>query len=88
MQLSWETLNNKAEELAAKIVKTDSSRRKTLESIKLVLDSNGDFIERGGHPLDMISQIKNAPEIIVDFSVDTDIEAQQRTSAYILSSVR
>jgi hypothetical protein len=78
----------KVQELAEKKIATEKTRKKTLENIEWALKNKGAFLERGGEPLDIISQIRNAPVIIVDFSVDTDIEGQQRTGAYLLAQIR
>ena len=59
-----------------------------MENIRWALDRKGVFIDRGGEPLDIVPQIRKSPVIIVDFNVDTDIEGQQRTAAYVVGAIK
>ncbi len=70
------------------IYKTRASQEKSLASITWFLESKGDFIDRETKPLDVIEEIKDSFTLIVDFSVDADIESQHRTAKYILDQVR
>ena len=83
-----EALYKKAEKVAETKVVSDKTRAKTLENIKWALDNKGGFIGREKEPLDIISQIRRTPITIVDYSVDTDIEAQQRTAAHIINHIK
>jgi DNA helicase HerA-like ATPase len=86
--INREALYKKAEKVAETKVVSDKTRAKTLENIKWALDNKGGFIDREKEPLDIISQIRRTPITIVDYSVDTDIEAQQRTAAHIINHIK
>ncbi len=70
------------------IYKTRASQEKSLASITWFLENKGDFIDREMKPLDVIEEIKDNFTLIVDFSADTDIEAQHRTAKHILDQAR
>ncbi len=70
------------------IYKTRASQEKSLASTTWFLENKGDFIDREMKPLDVIEEIKDNFTLIVDFSADTDIEAQHRTAKYILDQAR
>ena len=70
------------------VYKTETSKKKALASINWFLENKGAFIDKESKPLDVINEIKNNFALILDFSVDADIEAQQRTAKYILDQVR
>jgi hypothetical protein len=70
------------------VYKTEKSQKKSLASVTWFLENKGAFIDRQAKPLDVVSEIKNSFTLILDFSVDTDIEAQHRTAKYILDQVR
>ena len=70
------------------IYKTVKSQEKALSGIEWFLENKGTFIDEQNEPLDIIREIKENHLIIIDFSVNTDIEAQQRTAKYILDRVR
>jgi len=70
------------------IYKTPESQRKSLQNIKWALESKGEFLDRETKPLDIIEEIKRNFALVIDFSVDVDIEAQQRTVCHILDQVR
>jgi len=70
------------------VYKTRKSQEKALTSIEWFLQNKGAFIDERAEPLDIISEIKRNFVLIIDFSVNADIEAQQRTAKYILDQVR
>ncbi|MCW4020228.1 MAG: ATP-binding protein [Candidatus Bathyarchaeota archaeon] len=88
--INRENLLAKVEELLEKgvVYKTEASQKKALTSVKWFLENKGAFIDREAKPLDMIQEIKDNFTLIVDFSVDVDSEAQQRTAKYILDQAR
>ncbi len=85
-----ESILSKAEEILEKgvIYKTRASQKKSLTSITWFLENKGAFIDREMKPLDVIEEIESNFTLIVDFSVDTDIEGQHRTAKYIVDQVR
>jgi len=89
-EINRENILAKVEELLEQgvIYKTRKSQEKSLANVRWFLENKGAFIDREAKPLDVIDEIKNNFTLIVDFSVDTDIEAQQRTAKYILDQVR
>ena len=68
--------------------KTVESQNKVLSSIKWALESKGDFIDQQSEPLDIVEEIKKNFAIVIDLSVDVDVEAQRRTVSYILDRIR
>jgi len=70
------------------IYKTAETQRKSLAGIEWTLESKGEFLDQPVKPLDIIEQINDNFALIIDFSVDVDIEAQQRTACHILNEVR
>jgi len=70
------------------VYKTRKSQEKALAGIVWFLENKGAFIDERFEPLDIISEIKRNFVLIIDFSVNADIEAQQRTAKYILDHVR
>jgi DNA helicase HerA-like ATPase len=89
-KLTRESLLAKTEEILSRgvVYKTERSQEKAYESIKWVLETKGEFIDRETKPLDVIGEVKGNCALIVDFSVDTDIESQQRTAKHILDNIR
>jgi DNA helicase HerA-like ATPase len=90
LKLTRDGLLAKAEEVLSRgvVYKTEKSREKAYDSIRWVLETKGEFIDREIKPLDVIEEIQGNFALIVDFSVDTDIESQQRTAKYILDNIR
>ncbi|MEM0010461.1 MAG: ATP-binding protein [Candidatus Bathyarchaeia archaeon] len=70
------------------IVKTSESKNKYFSSIKWFIENKGDFLDRQAEPLNIIEEILKSYALIIDFSVDTDIEAQHRTASNILNQIR
>jgi len=89
-ELTRANILSKTEEMLAKgiIYKTSESQAKAFGSIKWFLESKGSFIDEAAKPLDVIEAVKNHPTLIVDFSIDTDIETQQRTARRVVSEIR
>jgi DNA helicase HerA-like ATPase len=89
-KLTRESLLAKTEEVLSRgvVYKTERSQEKAYDSIKWVLETKGEFIDRETKPLDVIEEVKGNFALIVDFSVDTDIESQQRTAKHILDNIR
>ena len=89
-KLSREAIISKAEKIirAGALIKKAETQDKAIESIKWIMDTRGEFIESSQEPLDIIQKIMESPCVIVDFSVDTDIESQQRTATNIINSIR
>jgi len=87
---SRETILSKTEEIIRKgaLIKKTETQEKAIESIKWILNTRGEFIDSSQEPLDIIQKIAKSPCIIVDFSVDTDVESQQRTATSIIDSIR
>ena len=90
VELTRANILSKTEEMLAKgiIYKTSESQAKAFGSIKWFLDSKGAFIDEAGKPLDVIEVVRSHSALIVDFSIDTDIEAQQRTASHIVGEIR
>lgn len=70
------------------IIKTPESKIKYLSSIKWFIENRGDFLDKRSEPLNIIEEIMRSYSLIIDFSVDTDIEAQHRTASHILNQIR
>jgi len=70
------------------VYKTRKSQEKALTGIGWFLENKGAFLDERVEPLDIISEIKENFVLIIDFSANADIEAQQRTAKYILDNVR
>ena len=89
-EISRDSILAKAEDILERgvIYKSPAAQEKSLSSMKWLLDSKGDFIDRQANPLDVIREIEDTFTLIVDYSVDADIEAQQRTAEHILTQVR
>mgnify|MGYP001058425362 CR=1 FL=1 len=90
LKLTRESLLAKTDEILSRgaVYKTERSQEKAYETIKWTLETKGGFIDKETKPLDVIEEVKSNFALIVDFSVDTDIESQQRTAKYILDSIR
>ncbi len=90
MEITRENILSKTGEILASgvIYKTPRIQEEALKSIEWFLETKGDFIDRSVEPLDVIEEIRENPILIVDFSVDTNIEDQQRTAGHIISKIR
>jgi len=90
IKLTSENLIAKVHEVIEKgsIFKTSESKSKYFKSISWVIENKGDFLNQQREPLDIIEEIKGNFALIIDFSVDTDIEAQHRTASHILNQIR
>lgn len=89
-ELTRENILSKTEMLMDKglIYKTAGTQSKSLASIQWALENKGAFLERPTKPADIIDYVNSTFTLIVDFSVDVDIEAQQRTTCHILNEIR
>jgi len=89
-KLTRESLLSRIEDVLNRgvVYKTESSQKKAYDIISWVLETKGKFIDKETEPLDVIGEIKGKFAMIVDFSVDTDIESQQRTAKHILDNIR
>ena len=90
LKLNRESLLAKTDEILSRgaVYKSEKSQEKAYSTIKWVLETKGGFIDKETKPLDVVEEVKANFALIVDFSVDTDIESQQRTAKYILDSIR
>ena len=70
------------------VYKTADSQAKAYKTIEWCLGNKGDFLEEKTKSLDVIGSIKDNSTLIVDFSVDTDIEKQHRTACHIVNEIR
>lgn len=70
------------------VYKTADSQAKAYRTIEWCLDSKGEFLEEKTKALDVIESIKSNSTLIVDFSIDTDIEKQHRTACHIINKIR
>ena len=89
-RLSRESLLRKVEEVLASgaIYKTPNSQERALRSIRWAIEARGDFLDRGAQPADVVEMVRRHPTLVIDFSVDTNIEDQQRTASHIISRIR
>jgi len=89
-KLTKEALIAKCEEILEQgvIYKTSGSQEKALRTIQWCLDNRGDFIGKNTKSLDIIDSIKAHPTLILDFSIDTDIEKQHLTACHIVNEIR
>ncbi|KYH41463.1 MAG: HerA helicase [Candidatus Bathyarchaeota archaeon B63] len=89
-EISRDNILIKIEEILEKgvVYKTRKSQEKALIGIEWFLENKGAFIDERVEPLDIVTEIKKNFVLIIDFSVNADIEAQQRTAKYILDNVR
>jgi hypothetical protein len=70
------------------IYKGADSQAKALKTIQWCLENRGSFLEENTEQLDVIESIKASSTLIIDFSVDTDIEKQHRTACDIVNLIR
>ncbi|MEM2321020.1 MAG: ATP-binding protein [Candidatus Bathyarchaeia archaeon] len=70
------------------MVKTPESKSKYLGSIMWFIENRGEFLDKQSEPLDVVEEIMKSHTLIVDFSADSDIEAQHRTASQILNQIR
>jgi hypothetical protein len=70
------------------IYKTADSQAKALKAIEWCLENRGGFLEEDTKTEDIIESIKANPVLIIDFSIDTDIEKQHRTVCHIVNEIR
>jgi DNA helicase HerA-like ATPase len=70
------------------IYKTADSQAKAYKTIQWCLENKGAFLEEKTKSLDVIDSIKDNSTLIIDFSVDTDIEKQHRTACHIINKIR
>ena len=70
------------------IYKTSDSQAKALRTIQWCLENQGGFLEEDTKSLDIIESIKANSTLIMDFSIDTDIEKQHRTACHIINEIR
>jgi len=89
-KISRDSILAKVEEILEQgvVYKTRKSQEKALTGIGWFLENKGAFLDEHVEPLDIISEIKKNFVLIIDFSANADIEAQQRTAKHILDSVR
>jgi len=89
-ELTRKNILNKTQIIMARggIYKSPAAQQKAIDTIEWALESKGAFVDREMKPLDTIEEIMQTFTLIVDFSVDMDVEAQQRTAEYILNQVR
>ncbi|MBS7606948.1 ATP-binding protein [Candidatus Bathyarchaeota archaeon] len=89
-KLTSKSLMEKVHEVIERgsIFKTQESKSKYFQSIKWLIENRGGFLDRWSEPLDIIEEVKSNFTLIIDFSVDTDIEAQHRTASRILNEIR
>jgi len=89
-EISRDNIIAKVEEILERgvVYKTQKSQEKALSGIEWFLENKGAFLDERVEPLDIVSEIKKNFVLIIDFSVNADIEAQQRTAKYILDNVR
>lgn len=89
-ELSRKSLIAKVKEVIDRggIVKTPESKGKYFNSIRWFIESRGDFLDRQHEPLNVVEELMKSYALIIDFSVDTDIEAQHRTASHILNQIR
>ncbi|MGQ9565931.1 MAG: ATP-binding protein [Candidatus Bathyarchaeales archaeon] len=89
-ELTRENIIARCEEILSEGVtyKTADSQAKALKAIQWCLDNRGDFLGKNTKPLDIIESIKEHPALIIDFSVDTDIEKQHLTASHIINEIR
>ncbi len=70
------------------IYKSIQGQEKAFSSISWFLKNRGEFLDREVEPMNIIEEVKNNFALIIDFSVDLDSEAQQRTAKCILDEIR
>lgn len=70
------------------IYKSPETRSKSLAAIRWALENKGEFLNQATKPIDIIEQINNNFALVIDFSVDVDIESQQRTACHIMNEIR
>ena len=89
-KLTRDTVLAEVEKVLARgiVYKTSESQAKSLESIRWILKNRGAFLDEATEPADIIETVKSHPTIIIDYSTDTDIEAQQRTACHIVNRIR
>jgi hypothetical protein len=70
------------------LFKTDEAKSRCIRSVEWLIESRGGFLDQQSEPLDIIEEVNSSFALIVDFSVDTNIEAQHRTASHILTQIR
>lgn len=63
------------------------SNNYSLNLIRWVLERRGDFLDEGYEYIDIVDVCRSTPIVIVDLSVDTDIDAQHVTVRHIVSRI-
>jgi hypothetical protein len=58
------------------------------KTIQWCLENKGDFLEQKTKSLDVIESIKDNATLVIDFSIDTDVERQHRTACHIINEMR
>jgi hypothetical protein len=70
------------------VYKTVDSQAKAYKTIEWCLENKGDFLGEKTKSLDVIESVKDNATLIIDFSIDTDIEKQHRTACHIINEIR
>ncbi len=70
------------------LFKTDEAKNRCIRNVEWAVESKGGFLDQQSEPLDIVEEVNGSFALIVDFSVDTDIEAQHRTASHILNQIR
>jgi len=89
-EITRDSILAKTEMLMGKglIYKTVETQSKSLASIRWALENKGDFLDQALKPLDILEEINSNFTLIIDFSVDVDIESHQRTACHVLNQIR
>ncbi|MCD6469688.1 ATP-binding protein [Candidatus Bathyarchaeota archaeon] len=88
--LTSKSLIDKVQEIVEEggFFKSAETKNKYIRSIKWLIENRGSFLNQHIEPLDIVEEVKNNFALIIDFSVDTNIEAQHRTASHILNEIR
>lgn len=89
-RLTAKNLISKAREVVEQggLFKTEEAKNRCIRSVEWAVESRGGFLDQQSEPLDIIEEVNGSFALIVDFSVDTNIEAQHRTASHILNQIR
>lgn len=89
-RLTAKNLISKAREVVEQggLFKTEGAKNRCVRSVEWAVESRGGFLDQQSEPLDVIDEVNGSFALIVDFSVDTNIEAQHRAASHILNQIR
>jgi len=84
-ELTRETLLAKIQELSSFVISRE--RNRILERVRWAITTRGAFLDEKIVTLDIIAAVLTNPIVVIDFSIDTDVEEQQITIKHIIKNI-